>query len=289
MRVCLMVEGQEGVAWGDWVALAEACEAHGFEGLFRSDHYLSLSDPERGSLDAWATLAALAARTGDLRLGTLVSPVTFRAASVLAKNVVTVDHVSGGRVEVGLGAGWMEAEHARFGFGFPPLGERMAMLETQLEAVRRHFETEHPRPVQPGGPPIIMGGQARPRSAALAARHADEYNTVGATVEECRERRRSIADACRAAGRDPIGFSLMTGFVIGADAAAVAERAEQIAEWTGAGRLPSAWPSGTPGQVVEQLRAFERAGVERVFLQHHLHTDLEAIELLGREVIPALA
>lgn len=283
-----MVEGQEGVAWADWAALAAACEAHGFEGLFRSDHYLSPSHPDRGALDAWATLAALAARTSTIRLGTLVSPVTFRHASVLAKNVVTVDHVSGGRVEVGLGAGWMEAEHARFGFPFPPLRDRMTMLEQQLGELRRHFGEEHPRPVQPGGPPIVMGGRAGPRGASLAARFADEYNTVSATLPECRERRAAIVRACERLGREPIAFSLMTGFAIGADAPELAQRRQRLAEWRGKAGIPAGWISGTPEEAVEQIRALEAAGVERLFLQHHLHTDLEIVELIGREIVPAV-
>src|SRR3712207_848795 len=132
-----MVEGQEDVAWEDWVALADAAEANGFEALFRSDHYLSVDGrPERGALDAWTTLAGLAAVTNELRLGTLVSPVTFRHPSVLARSAVTVDHISRGRVEVGVGAGWFEAEHAAFGFPFPPVGERMAALEDQLQTLR---------------------------------------------------------------------------------------------------------------------------------------------------------
>src|ERR671930_2129854 len=137
MRVCLMVEGQEDVTWEQWLALARACEEHGLEGLFRSDHYAPISGPpERGSLDAWTTLAGLAARTSRIRLGTLVSPVTFRHPSELAKVALTVDHVSGGRVELGLGAGWNEREHAAFGFRFPETRERMALLEEQLQRIR---------------------------------------------------------------------------------------------------------------------------------------------------------
>src|SRR3989475_158122 len=128
MDVCLMIEGQEGVSWDQWVALALACEEHGFDAMFRSDHYVSFSHPaEYGSLDAWTTLAALGVRTERIRLGTLVSPVTFRHPSVLAKSVVTADHASGGRVELGIGAGWFEGEHSAFGFPFPPTGARDAI------------------------------------------------------------------------------------------------------------------------------------------------------------------
>jgi alkanesulfonate monooxygenase SsuD/methylene tetrahydromethanopterin reductase-like flavin-dependent oxidoreductase (luciferase family) len=127
--VCLMIEGQEGVTWDQWLALARACERNGFHGLFRSDHYLSFTHPkERGALDAWATINALAAVTERVRLGTMVSPVTFRHPAELANSVVTADHVSRGRVELGLGAGWFEREHAAFGFSFPPTRVRMQML-----------------------------------------------------------------------------------------------------------------------------------------------------------------
>ena len=130
MDVCLMIEGQEGVTWSQWVGLAHACEAFGFEGLFRSDHYLSFNRPkERGALDAWTTIAALGVVTERIRLGTMVSPVTFRHPAVLAKSVVTADHASDGRVELGMGAGWFEREHEAFGFDFPPTRERMDMLD----------------------------------------------------------------------------------------------------------------------------------------------------------------
>jgi alkanesulfonate monooxygenase SsuD/methylene tetrahydromethanopterin reductase-like flavin-dependent oxidoreductase (luciferase family) len=136
MRLCVMVEGQEGVTWDDWLALARATEELGFDALFRSDHYGPVvAEEELGSLDAWATLAALATVTTRIRLGTLVSPSTFRHPSVLAKNAVSVDHISGGRVEVGLGAGWNEAEHARYGFPFPAMGERMDVFAEQIEMI----------------------------------------------------------------------------------------------------------------------------------------------------------
>jgi F420-dependent oxidoreductase-like protein len=244
--LCLMIEGQEGVSWEDWLALAKACEAHRVPALFRSDHYLNLGDsPERGSLDAWATISALAAVTTTLRLGTLVSPTTFRHPSELAKVVTTADHVSGGRVELGLGAGWHEPEHRAFGFPFPPLRERMDRLAEQLEIVHgtwtdpafsfagEHYALEgldaQPRPVQAPHPPLLMGGSAGPRSAALAARWADEYNTPFATIAEVRERKGKIDAACVAAGREPIPFSLMTGCVVGLDREELREKAAALA------------------------------------------------------------
>src|SRR5919108_368204 len=138
-----MIEGQEGVGWDDWVALARACEEHGLEGLFRSDHYTSaMSSGPGGSLDAWASLAALAPLTERIRLGTLVSPVTFRHPSVLAKSALVVDHASGGRVEVGMGGGWMDREHLAYGFPFPAVSERMTMLAEQVEIVHRQLSGE---------------------------------------------------------------------------------------------------------------------------------------------------
>ena len=292
MRVCLMIEGQEGVTWDDWLALARAAETHGFEALFRSDHYASLSGtPGAGSLDAWSTINALAAVTTTLRLGTLVSPATFRHPSVLARQVVTADHVSNGRVELGLGAGWHEGEHRAHGFPFDTPRDRFDRLAEQFEIVHRSW-TEGPfdfsgrfyrlegadplpKPVQKPHPWLIAGGSAKPRGAKLAARWADEYNTVSATADECRERRERIAAACEAEGRDPIPFSLMTGFAV------AGEHAERL------GRDPSpAWLAGTPAEIVEQLKGLEAAGVERVMLQHLLHTDLDVLELVGREVIP---
>ena len=143
MRVCLMIEGQEDVTWEDWKALADAAERGGFDALFRSDHYLSLMGQEqRVAMDAWATLSALAATTERIRLGTLVSPATFRHPSELDKVVATVDHVSGGRVELGMGAGWNEREHAAYGFEFPPTGDRFSRLEEQVEIVRRSWTEE---------------------------------------------------------------------------------------------------------------------------------------------------
>src|SRR5918994_5914193 len=183
MRVCLMIEGQESVTWEQWRALAKACEEGPIEALFRSDHYLSVMGAEgRGSLDAWTTLGALAAVSTTLRLGALVSPVTFRHPSVLAKGVVTADHISGGgRIELGMGAGWLEAEHAAYGFRFPERGDRFAMLEEQVEIVSRSwseepfdFEGTHyrakglealPKPLTK--PNLIIGGGATPRRLPL--------------------------------------------------------------------------------------------------------------------------
>jgi F420-dependent oxidoreductase-like protein len=307
-----MIEGQEGVSWDDWRALAKACEAHGVPALFRSDHYLNLGGhPERGSLDAWATINALAAVTTTLRLGTLVSPATFRHPSELARAVVTADHVSGGRVELGLGAGWNEPEHRAYGFDFPPLGVRIQRLAEQLEIVHRQwtegpfsFEGRHyrlqdcdaqPRPVQSPRPPLIVGGSAGPLSAALAARWADEYNTSFPTPAELREGMARVAAACAEAGREPIPFSLMTGLLVGHDREELREKAAALAHVRGEpttdidARIQDTRLVGTVDEVGEKLVALRDAGVHRVMLQHLLHTDLSTVELIGRELAPLVA
>ncbi len=310
-----MVEGQEGVDWDEWLALARACEEHGLEGLFRSDHYSAIVRPLAGSLDAWATLAALAAVTERIRLGTMVSPATFRHPSVLARAAVTVDHVSGGRVEVGLGAGWYEREHRENGFPFLDAPARFALLAEQVEIVVRswveegwsfagdHYRLEHqtalPRPVQQPHPPLILGGTARPRSAALAARFASEYNSPFASVDECAERRQALDAACRDAGRDPrtLAYSLMTLCVVGGDRAEARERLARVLELRDDHRpvdevldgAHDSWLVGTVEQVAEQLRAYRAAGVERVFLQHLDHRDVGMIGTIGRELLPAIA
>jgi alkanesulfonate monooxygenase SsuD/methylene tetrahydromethanopterin reductase-like flavin-dependent oxidoreductase (luciferase family) len=301
MRVALMIEGQEDVTWDDWQALARTCEQSGIDTMFRSDHYLSvLGRNERGSLDAWATLNALAAVTSTLRLGTLVSPATFRHPSELAKVVVTADHVSGGRVELGLGTGWNEAEHEAYEFPFPPMGERMKTLEHQLQLISRQWAAggvAQPKPLQSPRPNLIVGGRGGPRSIRVAARYADEYNTVNKTVEECAEIRRQLDAECAEAGREPIPLSLMTGWLAGEDETELLDRSARLAEWQGADPDPEAFLAsqresslaGTLEEGIERLRELERAGVERVMLQHLLHRDLGAVEQIGRVVAPAVA
>jgi F420-dependent oxidoreductase-like protein len=311
-----MIEGQEDVTWQDWLALAEACERHGVGAMFRSDHYLSVDDRrERGSLDAWGTITALGAVTEKLRLGTMVSPATFRHPAVLAKAVVTADHVSGGRVECGIGAGWWEVEHELYGFDLPPVGPRIDALEEQMQIISGHwapgpfsFEGEHfsakdldalPKPVQQPRPPLILGGRGGPRSLRLAAGYADEYNCVMATADEVADIRARLDQACEAVDRDPasLPLSMMTSWLVGADAADLRDRAARLSEWKGEGGDGDAFLAGmresaikgTVSEAVEQLRELERAGLTRIMGQHLLHRDLAAVELLGRQVAPAVA
>jgi F420-dependent oxidoreductase-like protein len=310
VQLCLMIEGQDGVTWPQWLALARACEEQGIPSLFRSDHYLNLDGrhPERGSLDAWGTICALAAVTSSLTLGTLVSPATFRHPSVLAKLVATADQISGGRVELGLGAGWHAREHEAYGFPFPPMRERIEILEEQLQVVLGSwgekpfsFDGEHysprdldarPKPVAVPRPRLIIGGAAGPRSAALAARFADEYNTAFPTLEDVRERRARVTEACEREGRAPIPFSVMTTVIVGRDQSDLRQRATRVAEWVGAdpdaviADPPPSWVFGTLDAAAEQLGALGAAGVSRVFCQHLAHDDLELVALLGRQLAP---
>jgi F420-dependent oxidoreductase-like protein len=305
VRVALMIEGQEGVTWEQWCALADACEEHGVETLFRSDHYISQSN-EDGNVahDAWTTLAGLAARTTTLRLGTLVSPATFRRPALLANAAATVDHISGGRVELGLGGGWMEREHRAYGFPFPETSERLARFAEQLEIVHRLWSDERvdfhgtyysledapaqPKPVQLPHPPILVGGSGTRGTAEPAARFADEYNTPFVSPGEFAAIRAKVARAAEREGRT-LRYSTMTGLLVGETRDDALERARRLY-----GRVQrkddfDTWLAGyaqrslvgSLGEVAEQLRAYEAAGCDRVMLQHLLHDDLEPVALAG--------
>jgi F420-dependent oxidoreductase-like protein len=312
MRVALMIEGQEGVTWEQWVGLARACEEHGIERLFRSDHYLGIGKRGAGSLDCWTTLAGLAAVTTKLRLGSLVSPVTFRHPSVLARAAASVDHISGGRVELGIGGAWFEAEHRAFGFAFPETSVRMELLAEQLEIVHRqwtedefdfsgrHYTLEGspalPKPVQKPHPTLIVGGGARRGTLAPAVRWADEYNTTFPTDDEILERRRRLLAECERQSREPLRFSVMTMCVVGTDAGdfeqraravhAFAPRAQSFDEWLQSRRAGAIL--GSVDEVVSRLQGLARIGVDGVMLQHLNHEDLDGVELIG-EVAAAVA
>ena len=304
-----MIEGQEGVTWEHWVALASACEENGVEALFRSDHYISGFDEQRPVLDAWTTIAGLAARTTELQLGTLVSPATFRHPSALARAAATADEISGGRVTLGIGAGWMEREHEAYGFEFATAKERVARFAEQLEIIHGQLREDH---VDFDGTyyrlhdapglhraelPILVGGSARPGTVGPAVRFADEYNTFFANLEEVRERAQTLDEACKQAGRDPetLRYSLMAPCVVGRDDRELRESAQRIGARFGRTaeeileRYGEYGPVGTVEQVVERLKQIEELGYERVMLQHLAHEDLETVAIIGRELTPAVA
>jgi alkanesulfonate monooxygenase SsuD/methylene tetrahydromethanopterin reductase-like flavin-dependent oxidoreductase (luciferase family) len=309
VRLALMIEGQEGVTWEDWVALADACEEHGVESLFRSDHYISGFDESRPALDAWATIAALAARTTRLELGTLVSPATFRHPSLLARNAATADEISGGRIVLGMGAGWMEREHLAYGFDFATTRERVARFAEQLEVVHDLFREDsvdfageyYHLQSAPGlkrpDLTLLVGGSAKPGTTGPAARFADEYNCVFGTFVDARERKARLDEACAHAGRDPatLRYSLMAPLVVGRDDREVRESARRIGSRFGRDpetvleRYSKSGPVGTVDEVVERLKEIEALGFERVMLQHLAHRDLDTVALIGRELAPAVA
>jgi F420-dependent oxidoreductase-like protein len=314
MRICLMIEGQEGVTWEDWVRLATLVEDHGLEGLFRSDHYTAIIRPQAAAHDAWATLAGLAAITKRIRLGTLVSPATFRHPSVLARMAVTVDHISGGRLDVGMGSGWYEREHVENGFPFLDARARFELFAEQVEIVVRSWteepfehtgplyalasQTALPRPQQEPHPPLVLGGTVKSRFAALAARYASEVNTLGAPNDELRGRKERLDLACADAGRDPasLGFSVMTACFVGGDPAEVVERVRRFLAVRGEDDDPEAlidgrrdrWLVGTVDEVAARIEELRAIGVTRVFLQHLNHSDDAMVSLIGDRLLPAL-
>jgi F420-dependent oxidoreductase-like protein len=315
MRVCLMIEGQESVTWEDWVRIARLTEEKGLEGLFRSDHYTAIIQPQGAALDAWTTLAGLATQTERIRLGTLVSPGTFRHPSVLARMAVTVDHISSGRVEVGMGSGWYEREHVENGFLFLDSRRRFELFEEQVAVVVGSWtedgftydgveyslrdQTALPRPYQQPHPPLVLGGTVRPRFAALAARYATEVNTLGAPTEELKARRQRLDEACREIGREPesLVFSLMTTCYLGETETDVLDRIRRFEASRESNADPAQlleerrgrWIAGSVEQVAERLEELAKIGVTRVFLQHLNHTDDDMVSLIGDRLIPAVA
>ena len=313
MRVGLMVEGQEGLTWDRWFRLAEAAERLGYESLVRSDHLTSLGgDPRRPSLETWTSLTALATRTHRIRFGPLVSPLTFYHPAILAKMAAAVDGLSGGRLDLGIGAGWNVPEHATFGLPFPPTRERLDRLEGAARVIRAlesgqpvtlaqpYFPLEaaqsHPRPPR-GRFRLVVGGRGEKRLLRIVAEVADEWNVTRVTLDEYSVKRRALAEHCAALGRDSktIGRSLMIPLAIGRDTAEVARRiAAARATFPALPADEPAWQAqsflaGGPDRVLEDLRRWEAVGVERVLLQMLDLEDLGAVELFARQVLPRLA
>ena len=311
MRFALMTEPQQGLDYLGIRALAQAAEAAGFETYFRSDHYSSFpGETGRHTTDAWATLAGLARETTRIGLGTLVSPVTFRIPGELAKVAATVDEMSGGRVEVGVGAGWNDDEHAQLGLPYPDTRTRFDQMEEELTILRGlwdepdgwSFEGVHwqvrgflfrprydgsrPRADGRRRPNIIVGGTGKPRSLRLAAKYADEYNASGSSPAEVAVIDRDLDAACAAIGRDPksITRSVMAGVLIGRDRAEVdARRAALIAD-VGSGFLDARtgrWVMGTFEEARAVIAAFADAGAERLMLQTFLPFDVEHVRVMG--------
>ncbi len=307
MELCVFTEPQQGARYADLLAMARTAQDAGLDGFFRSDHYQAMGegDGAPGPTDAWTSLTALAAQTSTLRLGTLVSPATFRLPGPLAIQVAQVDQISGGRAELGLGAGWYEQEHRSYGIPFPATGERFDRFAEQLEIItglwstpagaQYSFAGEHytltdspalPKPVQTRVP-VIVGGGGKKRTPALAARFATEYNTGFSSVEVSAERYARVRQVCEDAGRDPgtLKLSWAGATFVGQDDAEVRQRT---------GKVGHAWEDvaqhglgGSPGQVVDRIGRLAELGVTRVYTQLLDLSDLAHVELIGERVLPA--
>jgi len=306
MQLRIFTEPQEGAEYGTLLAVAQAAEQLGFDAFFRSDHYLAIdASGLPGPTDAWITLAGLARETSRIRLGTLVTPVTFRLPGPLAITVAQVDRMSGGRVELGLGTGWFDAEHTAYGIPFPPLAERFDRLEEQLEVVTGLWGTAEgktfsfrgsyytltdspalPKPVQRPRPPVLIGGGGERRTPRLAARFADEYNVPFDTVEASVAAFGRVRRACQEAGRDPgsLVYSAAPTVCCGRDEAELARRAEATGEQLA--ELRRSGLAGSPAEIVDKLGRFAAAGAERVYLQVLDLHDLDHLELIAAEVMP---
>jgi F420-dependent oxidoreductase-like protein len=307
MRLVIFTEPQFGASYADQLRIALHTEELGYDAFFRSDHYLTMApdaDPLPGPTDSWATLAALAVQTSTIRLGTLVTSATFRLPGPLAITVAQVDQMSGGRVELGLGAGWFEAEHTAYGIPFPPVKERFDRLAEQLAIVTGLWGTPvgerftfHggyydvidspalPKPAQEPGAPIIVGGFGPKRTPALAAQYADEFNVPFGSLEATAEMYQRVAAACEkssrdAAGRAPLVLSAAQTVACGRTEAEARKRAEAI------GQTPPLF--GTPNQVVDQIGRFAELGATRMFLQVLDLSDLDHLDVIASEVAPQL-
>ncbi|WP_113702217.1 LLM class F420-dependent oxidoreductase [Nonomuraea lactucae] len=302
MKLRIFTEPQQGATYDDLLAVAQATERLGFDAFFRSDHYqrIGAGDPGPGPTDAWITLAGLARETSRIRLGTLVTPATFRLPGPLAISVAQVDQMSGGRVELGLGTGWFDAEHSAYGIPFPPLDERFGRFEEQLEIIRGlwtaegpySFEGRHyrladspalPKPVQRPHPPIIIGGFGAKRTPRLAAAYADEYNAPFRTLTDTGAAFDQVRRATEAAGRTLVLSATQT-VCVGRDQAEIDRRAAAIGSDLGA--LRESGLAGTPAEVVEKIGQLAGLGAERVYLQVMDLADLDHLELIAAEVLP---
>ena len=309
MELRIFTEPQVGASYETLLAVAQQTEALGFDAFFRSDHYQNFDGPGLpGSTDAWVTLAGLARETRSIRLGTLVSPVTFRLPGPLAITVAQVDAMSAGRVELGLGTGWFDREHASYGIPFPGMATRFEMLTEQLAVITGlwrtpvgetfGFDGSHyrvvdspalPKPVQPGGPPIVMGGWGAKRTPRLAAAYAAEFNVPFGQPHDAKQRIAAVTEACQQAGRNPATmiFSVAATVCCGTDTRQLEARAKAIGQDLGA--LRTSGIAGTPGEVLERLGVYAEAGASRAYLQIMDLHDLDHLALLGADVLPHAA
>ncbi|MBI3744831.1 MAG: LLM class F420-dependent oxidoreductase [Chloroflexi bacterium] len=315
MKLGIMIEGQEGLTWERWSRLCRATEDLGFHSLWCSDHFMSLmGDVRQSALETWVALTIAAHETKRVRFGPLVCSMTFRHPSLLGRMAAQVDVLSGGRLEVGVGAGWNVAEHEAFGLPFPPLKQRMDMLEEGVQVLRclwgkepATFEGKHyrlknvqcyPKPAQ-SPLPIVIGGTGEKRTLRIAAKYAQHWNAVGVNAETLRAKRAVLEQRCTEVKRDhrEIRVSVMGGFITGKDDAGLKAHLDRIASFMPAlkradrdqvlAALKSrGWLYGTSAQIVEQLKAFEAAGTTEFMLQHHDQENFGVLEMIAKDVLP---
>jgi F420-dependent oxidoreductase-like protein len=310
IEVALMIEGQNGLTWAHWQRIARIAEEKGFVGLYRSDHYTNANPPDKDSLEAWTSLTWLASHTERIEFGPLVSPLSFREPTMLARMAAALDDLSGGRLTLGMGAGWQEREHGKYGFDLLEIPERFERFEDGLEVVTRLLKSDQPasyagkyyqieeavllpRPNRLGGPKILIGGNGKQRTLPLVAHFADEWNGLYKPVEEIKALQADLDQLAEQAGRDPkrIRRSMMIGCEFGRDQTEVKRLVEKR---TGGQRTAQelvetfGMAVGTADQIVEHLGRLAEAGVQRVMLQWLALEDTDRLEAMADEVLPQL-
>jgi alkanesulfonate monooxygenase SsuD/methylene tetrahydromethanopterin reductase-like flavin-dependent oxidoreductase (luciferase family) len=300
-KIGIMLEGQEGLSWERWRRICVDCDTLGFASLRRSDHLISLmNDPERDCVECWTSLALAAEWTKRIEFGPMVSPMTFRVPSVLAKMAAAVDALSGGRLILGVGAGWNENEHRVFDIPFLNERERFERLEAGIKKMREIWDMTNPKPIR-NPIPLLIGGRGVKRTPPLVAREAAEWNLSRLDADMFTQRRELLERCCAEIGRDPatIRRSVMTTYIIGRDQAELRERALKLREVIPSlrdldadqvlAKMRQQAFVGTPEEVAEQMRVHARLGVDLFMLQHFVLDDHDALQLLANEVMPAVA
>jgi len=307
LSIAIMIEGQNGLNWNNWQRIALAVEELGFAGLYRSDHYTNANPPDKDSLELWVSLTWLACNTSRIEFGSLVSPLSFRNPTMTARMAAAVDDLSGGRLTLGLGAGWQEREHKNYGWDLLSIRERFIRFEEGLVVITKLLNSEEPSefngeyyqlndailmpsPIRPGGPPILIGGNGPKRTLPLAAQFAHEWNAVFTKPDEFQELNNQLSVLLKSENRLPesVRRSLMTGCVFGLDTKQVEAKVElrtggkfSISELKERGMIV-----GTPEEIIPQLESFANAGVQRIMLQWLDLDDIDGLEALAREVMP---
>lgn len=304
MEIALMVEGQDGLTWARWQRIALATESLGFAGLYRSDHYTNANPPDKDSLELWVSLTWLASHTRRIEFGPLVSPVSFRHPTMTARMATAVDDLSGGRLHLGLGAGWQEREHTNFGWHLLDMPERFARFEEGLEIITQLLGSDEPvdyegvyyelhdaillpRPQRAGGPPILIGGNGPQRTLPLAAKYAQEWNGVFLAPQAYADRNALLDELLAENGRDAseVRRSLMTGCVFGHDAAALQAKLARYDGASAAELNERGLVAGDADEVLAQLARYEAAGVQRIMLQWLDLDDMDGLEALAKAVL----